>query len=171
MLLGLAFSLGVASGPRLGLAYATLVLGGWASLTIVGMLLKIVPFLVWYRQYAGLAGRVPVPTLGQLSTRRGERLAYLLLTGGRIALVAGLARGEVTVIRAAGVAVSSGALVFVGTLARVLGHLLPYGPHFRSDLRSRPRKISGGPTSSVRRNSALSRCLRDLRTRRTILRH
>jgi hypothetical protein len=124
-LLGLAFSLGVASGPRLGLAYGTLVLGGWVSLTIVGMLLKIVPFLVWYRQYAGLAGRVAVPTLGQLSVPRGEGLTYALLTGGMVALVAGLAVGDFTAIRVAGAVVASGALLLVATLARILGHLRP----------------------------------------------
>ena len=51
-LMGLGFALNVLDGPRLGLAYAILVLGGWMSLTIVGMMLKIVPFLVWYRVYA-----------------------------------------------------------------------------------------------------------------------
>ena len=44
--LGLAFALGVGSGPRVALAYAVLALGGWVSLTIVGMMLEIVPFLV-----------------------------------------------------------------------------------------------------------------------------
>ena len=67
--LGLALALGVGSGPRVALAYAVLALGGWVSLTIVGMMLKIVPFLVWYRVYAPRAGREPVPTL---SSSRGR---------------------------------------------------------------------------------------------------
>ena len=36
--------------------YGVLALGPWASLTIVGMLLKIVAFLVWYRVYGPRAG-------------------------------------------------------------------------------------------------------------------
>ena len=44
------------SGPRAALAYAVVVLGGWISLTIVGMMLKIVPFLVWYRVYSSAGG-------------------------------------------------------------------------------------------------------------------
>ena len=39
------------------------------------MMLKIVPFLVWYRVYAPRAGRQPVPTLAQLSWPAAERLA------------------------------------------------------------------------------------------------
>src|SRR5262249_38428129 len=61
--LGVALATGLAAGPRVALAYAVVVLGGWVSLTIVGMMLKVVPFLVWYRAYGPRAGREPVPTL------------------------------------------------------------------------------------------------------------
>jgi len=40
-LLGLALALDVISGPRWALPYAVLAIGGWISLTIVGMMLKI----------------------------------------------------------------------------------------------------------------------------------
>src|SRR5262249_996525 len=53
--LGVALAFNAIGGPRWALAYGVVVLGGWASLTIVGMMLKIVPFLVWYRVYAPLA--------------------------------------------------------------------------------------------------------------------
>src|SRR4029079_19838077 len=80
--IGLALALDLASGPRVSLAYAALVLGGWVSLTIAGMLLKIVPFLVWYRAYAPRAGRATVPTLAVVSWAPGERLALIVLTSG-----------------------------------------------------------------------------------------
>ncbi|HXJ83432.1 MAG TPA: hypothetical protein VMS64_32700, partial [Candidatus Methylomirabilis sp.] len=79
--LGLALAVDVLSGPRVALAYAVVVLGGFVSLTIVGMMLKIVPFLVWYRVYSSRAGREMVPMLAQLSWSRAEGLAYALLTG------------------------------------------------------------------------------------------
>jgi hypothetical protein len=63
VVLGLGLALEVVSGPRLGLAYTVLALGGWASLTIAGMMLKIIPFLVWYRACSPYVGRAPVPTL------------------------------------------------------------------------------------------------------------
>ncbi len=122
-LLGLALALDVASGPRLALAYAVLTLGGWASLTIAGMMLKIVPFLVWYRAYSPHVGRIPVPTLAQLSSSPVEGLACVLLTVGMAALAVAMVVGEVSGIRAVGLIVAAGALAFAATLARVLGHL------------------------------------------------
>jgi hypothetical protein len=85
-LMGLGFAFGVIEGPRLGLVYDVLALGGWVSLTIVGMMLKVVPFLVWYRVYAPQVGRMPAPTLGQLSSPAAERVAYTCLTAGMPAL-------------------------------------------------------------------------------------
>ena len=66
------------------------------------MMLKIVPFLVWYRVYAPRAGREPVPTLAQLSWPFGERLAYGLLTAGTLALALAVATGARPAITAAG---------------------------------------------------------------------
>ena len=123
--LGLAFALGLAAGHRLGLAYATLALGGWASLTIVGMMLKIVPFLVWYRVYGPLVGRAPIPTLAQLSWPAAEATAYALLTVGLAGFAAALATGEAGWIRLAGVLLGAGGLAFLAALARVLHHLAP----------------------------------------------
>ena len=123
--LGVALALGVASGPRAALAYAVLALGGWVSLTIVGMMLKIVPFLVWYRAYAPRAGREPVPTLAQLSWPGAERLAYGLLTAGTLGLAATVAAGQPTAIAVTGTIVSIGALAFAAALARTLLHLRP----------------------------------------------
>jgi len=129
-IMGLGFALDVLGGPRVGLAYAVLVLGGWISLTIVGMMLKVVPFLVWYRVYAPLAGRAPVPTLAELSRPWLERCAHVLLTTGTAALAAAVAAGDVGWIRAAGVVVAAGALTFglaIGTTLRRLGrHATPH---------------------------------------------
>ena len=122
--MGLGFAIDVSEGPRWALAYAVLALGGWVSLTIVGMLLKIVPFLVWYRVYAPLVGRTPVPTLAQLSSPAAEGLAYACLTGGMLTLAAAVAIGEPAWIRGAGALLALGALAFGGVLCRVLAHLI-----------------------------------------------
>jgi hypothetical protein len=126
--LGVALALDVAAGPRVALAYATLALGGWVSLTIAGMLLKIVPFLVWYRAYAPWVGRAPVPALAELSSTRGERLAWLLLGAGVAALTVALWMGDVVWIRVAGTVVAAGAVTLAATLARVLAHLVGHAP-------------------------------------------
>jgi hypothetical protein len=121
--LGVAMATDRLAGPRVALAYAVVTLGGWISLTIVGMMLKIVPFLVWYRAFSPRAGREPVPTLAQLSWPWAEGLAYVLLTGGVVLLAATVLVGEATWIRAAGGVLALGALAFAVALARLLGHL------------------------------------------------
>ncbi|HUP37403.1 MAG TPA: hypothetical protein VNC82_18380 [Candidatus Limnocylindria bacterium] len=121
--LGVALAADRLAGPRVALAYVVVTLGGWISLTIVGMMLKIVPFLVWYRAYSPQAGREPVPTLAQISWPRAEGLAYLLLTGGVVLLAATVLAGDAAWIRAAGAVLALGALAFAAALARVLTHL------------------------------------------------
>jgi hypothetical protein len=118
--MGLGFAAGVLHGPRLGLAYATVLIGGWVSLTIVGMMLKIVPFLVWYRVYAPLAGRQPVPSLSDLCAPATEAAAYVLLVGGTLAVVVALAVGDAAWIRASGLVLGTGTLAFALALARPL---------------------------------------------------
>jgi hypothetical protein len=120
---GIALALDWLSGPRAALAYAALLLGGWVSLTIVGMSLKIVPFLVWYRVYAPHVGRHPVPTLTQLSWPAAEGIAYVLLVGGMSLLAVALALRDAAAIRTAGIALTLGAGAFGAALARVLRHL------------------------------------------------
>jgi hypothetical protein len=123
--LGLGFAFDLLGGPRLALAYAVLALGGWVSLTIAGMMLKIVPFLVWYWVYAPRAGRSPVPTLAQLSWPAGERAAYVLLATGIPALALAVAAGHPEWIRAAGLLLALGALALAAALGRVLAHARP----------------------------------------------
>lgn len=124
-LLGLALAADAVSGPRVALAYAVLALGGWVSLTIVGMMLKIVPFLVWYRAYSPRVGREPVPTLAQLGWPAAEAIAWALLAGGMAALALAAYAGDPAAIRGAGLLVAAGAAAFAATLGRVLHHLMP----------------------------------------------
>lgn len=128
MVMGLGFSTGLLAGPRLGLAYALLVLAGWVSLTIVGMLLKIVPFLVWYRVYGPRAGRAPVPALGELSQPAAEALSYGLLTGGVTWLVLAAVLGGPASLRIGAGIELAGGLVFALVLGRVLSHLFSSPP-------------------------------------------
>ncbi|HEU4439956.1 MAG TPA: hypothetical protein VFT36_11950 [Methylomirabilota bacterium] len=155
ILLGVALAADVLSGPRAALAYAVVVLGGWASLTIVGMMLKIVPFLVWYRAYSPRAGRERVPTLVQLSSTRLEGLAYALLTAGIVLLAVAVFVGEAAWIRAAGLGLLAGAAAFVAALGRILAHLSnagaskwpPHSPNSVSELSPRSVQPASPPHS------------------------
>ena len=137
-LLGLAFAIDVVAGPRPALAYAVLTLGGWASLTVAGVMLKVIPFLVWYLAYSPHVGRARVPTLAQLSSPLVEGVAFGLLTAGMAALAGAALIGEVWAIRTAGTIVAAGALAFAVTLARVIGHL--------RSARTLSRRTAGGRT-------------------------
>ncbi|MGH7367753.1 MAG: hypothetical protein ACREKQ_02590 [Candidatus Rokuibacteriota bacterium] len=143
--LGVALAADRLSGPRAALAYAVVVLGGWMSLTITGMMLKIVPFLVWFRAYSSRAGREPVPTLAQLSCPRAEGLAYALLTGGVVLLAAAVLAGDAAWIRGAGVVLALGALAFTAALVRVLGHLFNAGAQTWPPHSPRPRTTGRVP--------------------------
>ena len=83
------------------------------------------PFLTWHRTYAPHVGRVPVPTLAQLSWPAAEALAYVLLTGGIAGLAGAVAAGSAAWIRAAGVLLTLGALAFGLALVYVLSHRAP----------------------------------------------
>jgi hypothetical protein len=121
--LGLALALDLVSGPRFALGYMVVVLGGWISLTIAGMMLKIVPFLVWYRVYGPRAGKERVPTLPELSWVPVEGGASILLTAAIVALAAAVLDGSAEAILGAGVILSLGALAFAAALGRVLALL------------------------------------------------
>ena len=122
--LGVALAFGVIGGPRWALAYGVVVLGGWASLTIVGMMLKIVPFLVWYRVYAPVAGRMPVPGLADLRSPATEAVTFVALTGGVAALAVSVGLGDAAAIRAAAALVLVGTLAFAATILTLLHHLV-----------------------------------------------
>jgi hypothetical protein len=126
--LGLALALDLVSGPRIALAYAILLLGGWVSLSIVGMMLKIVPFLVWYRVYSQLVGRRPVPVLAELGWPAAEGLAWALLTAGFLSLTGAMAAGNASWIAASGAMLALGSLSFAAALGRVLSHLAVPAP-------------------------------------------
>ena len=124
---GLALAADRVAGPRVALAYAVIVLGGWISLTIAGMMLKIVPFLVWYRVYSSAGGsRAGPDARAALSPARRRLWPTRSSPGCRAAGRHGARRGG-RLDPAAGAVLALGALVFATALARVLGHLLACG--------------------------------------------
>src|SRR5499433_4163228 len=108
IVLGVGLATDQLSGPRAALAYAVAILGGWVSLTIVGMMLEIVPFLVWYEAYASRAGRELVPALAELLSPRLEAFTYASLVSGMALLLAAAFVGEAAWIRIAGCLLLSG---------------------------------------------------------------
>ena len=107
-----------------GVYLGVMIIGGWASLTIIGMMLKIVPFLVWYRLYAPFAGRTPVPGLADLRWPAMEAVAFVTLAAGVGALAVTVWVGDATAIRAAATVILVGTLAFGATIVAILNRLV-----------------------------------------------
>lgn len=67
-------------------AYGVVIIAGALSFMILGMLCKIIPFLVWMKTYGPRVGRVPVPLATALGSRALEQ-AWLGLHGFALVLV------------------------------------------------------------------------------------
>jgi len=76
--------------------YGLLGLVGVISFAIIGMLYKIVPFLVWFTRYSRLVGRAQVPALADLYSTRLQAIGYwVFLAGLASACAATLASSEI----------------------------------------------------------------------------
>lgn len=95
------------------------VLLGALSLFVAGHYYKIVPFLVWYHRFGPLVGFRKVPKVSELFSERVAHLSGLLLVGGFAGVALGTYLGSMTAVRAAAVALASGALVESTVIARV----------------------------------------------------
>ena len=125
--LGLATAIGVlllARGfdARLVAAYGVLGVLGWLVLLIVGMALRIVPFLTWMYRFSPRMGQSGLPTVAQLTVPALGWLSLALLALGTLGLAAAVAVGAPGGARVAAVAFAVGAAVTAlqhGRLARM----------------------------------------------------
>lgn len=79
--------------------YGFLGLIGVVSLAIIGMLYKIIPFLVWYGRYSALIGRTKVPSLAELYSASLQALGYWTLLTGVVVTAVGAACSGQTIVR------------------------------------------------------------------------
>ena len=120
--------------PRLISAYGALAIVGALSLMVLGMLCKIVPFLVWMRTYGPLVGKRPVPVATELSSKRLELLWACAHLAAVPLIACACARGSLACALAGACLLAVAAAVFVANLGRVLAHLIhpkpppPAGP-------------------------------------------
>ena len=80
---------------------------------IVGMLYKIIPFLVWYKSYSRQIGRAQVPALAELYSGRWQVIGYW-------AYLAGLAVTSVGIVSASAAAVRVGTILLALSVATLL---------------------------------------------------
>jgi hypothetical protein len=121
---GLLLAVGNGSSPGGGpTAYGTAIVAGALSLMVMGMLCKIVPFLVWMKVYGPRAGRQPVPLAGSLGSRTLET-AWLWLHGAAlVALVAGVGWNRSALTALGGAVFAVAVALFLADMLRVFRHL------------------------------------------------
>lgn len=104
--------------------YGFLALIGVVSAALIGMLYKIIPFLVWFGVYSKKVGFAKVPALADLYSERLQMAGYFSFLSGVAIISAGIVAAKGEIVRIGGIllAVSTSALVL--NVARMLTHFL-----------------------------------------------
>lgn len=104
--------------------YGFLAFVGVITFAILGMLYKIVPFLVWYATYSKALGRSKVPSLADLYSPTLQAAGYWLFVAGILATSIAAALGHETCVRAGCVVLLASIVVFAVNIGKVLAHLI-----------------------------------------------
>lgn len=105
-------------------AYGFLALLGVVSLAIIGMLYKIIPFLVWYSVYSRLIGRAKVPNLADLYSARLQVAGYWSYLLGLLVTTAAILSAHSSAVRAGVSLLALGALCLIANTGKMLFHVL-----------------------------------------------
>ncbi len=104
--------------------YGFLALLGVVTLAILGMLYKIVPFLVWYASYSQSIGRGKVPSLADLYSPALQATGYWLFSVALAVTSVAMAFGHEIWVRVGCVALLGSVGVFVVNMGKILAHLV-----------------------------------------------
>ncbi len=107
---------------QLETVYGFLGLVGVVTLTVLGFLYKIVPFLVWYHCYSRAVGRNRVPSLADLYSERLQVTAYWLFLGGLFLACLGAALSRELLARGGAIMLLAALAVFAVNLGKMLRH-------------------------------------------------
>jgi hypothetical protein len=103
--------------------YAVVIVAGALGFMVLGMLCKIVPFLVWMRAYGPHAGRRPVPLATALGAPALERAWLILHAAALVALAAGIFAAQTAWLHAGAWLLAAAVGAFLLNIARVVAHL------------------------------------------------
>lgn len=121
---------------RLENLYGFLGLVGVISFAIIGMLYKIIPFLVWYGVYSKKVGLAKVPALAELYSERLQMVGYFAFLAGLVWISGGILMADAPALQLGGISLA----VSVGTLwlnvARMLTHF--FRPEIQPFIPNRP---------------------------------
>lgn len=104
-------------------AYGFLAFFGVVSLAIIGMLYKILPFLIWYRRYSSLIGKTKVPALSALYSARLQAISYFVYLSGIAITTGGILASHAMVVRSGCSLLAAGLGLLGANLWLMLRHL------------------------------------------------
>lgn len=102
--------------------YGLLALLGVVSFAILGMLYKIIPFLVWHGRYSREIGRRKVPSFAELYSSRLQVAGYWLYLGGLAGLSVATLASHAPGVRWSAVVLAASVTLFVVNVAKMLSH-------------------------------------------------
>jgi hypothetical protein len=103
--------------------YGFVALFGVVVFGIVGMLFKIVPFLVWYARYSKEIGRHKVPSLAELYSEPLQAISYWLYVVGLVATSVAIALANQNAARWGFALIVAALAVFAVNMGLILSHL------------------------------------------------
>jgi hypothetical protein len=104
--------------------YGLLGFMGVVTLAILGMLYKVVPFLVWYASYSKAIGRNKVPALADLYSPTLQASGYWLFIVGLCLTSVATALGHETCVRIGCILLLASVVTFALNIGRILLHLV-----------------------------------------------
>lgn len=102
--------------------YGFLGLIGFISFAIIGMLYKIVPFLVWFGTYSRHVGRSRIPALADLYSEKCQIAGYLAFVSGLLVTSVGIVLSNPAVVRAGCILIGISMATLAVNLAMMLKH-------------------------------------------------
>ncbi len=104
--------------------YGFLAFIGVVTFAILGMLYKVVPFLVWYASYSKAIGRGKVPSLAGLYSTALQTIGYWLFISSLLLTSVATALAHESCVRAGCVLLLASVTVFAVNMGKVLTHLV-----------------------------------------------
>jgi hypothetical protein len=104
--------------------YGFLGLMGVVSLAVMGMLYKIIPFLVWFGVYSKHVGRARIPSLADLYSPRLQMAGYWCLLAAIVVTGAGILRGSESIVRCGSILFAGGVVTLAWNVWNMLAHLV-----------------------------------------------
>jgi hypothetical protein len=103
--------------------YGFVALLGVLSFAILGMLYKVVPFLIWYGSYSREIGRSKVPALADLYSPKLQVVGYWTYLAGFLVMSVGIVMSGENIVRFGAVIFAGSLFVFALNMGKILVHL------------------------------------------------